>query len=209
MDNAQADVWVQDRGGPSWLTFLGHSKDSLWSIDLFRCESLILNTYWVMVVMDQCTRRIVGFAVHKGTLDGTAVCRMFGRIISGTVLPNHLSSDNDPLFEFHRWIANLRILEIEEIKTVPYVPMSHPFVERLIGTIRREYLDHVPFWNARDFERKLSCFQDHYNRARAHQGIGGGFPEPEPDNATRNVASLNDYRWKSCCRGLYQLPIAA
>lgn len=47
-------------------------------------------------------------------------------------------SDNDPLFEFHGWKANLRILEIDEIKTVPYVPISHPFVERLIETIRRE-----------------------------------------------------------------------
>jgi len=88
--------------GPSRLSFLGHSKDSLWSVDLFRCDSLFLNTHWVMVVMDQCTRRIVGFAVHKGTLDGPAVCRIFGRIISGAALPTHLSSDNDPLFEFHR-----------------------------------------------------------------------------------------------------------
>lgn len=51
-------------GGPSWLSFLGHSRDSLWNTDLFRCESLLLNSHWVMVVMDQCTRRIIGFAVH-------------------------------------------------------------------------------------------------------------------------------------------------
>lgn len=196
-------------GGPSWLTFLGHSKDSLWSVDFFRCESLILNTHWVMVVIDQYSRRIVGCAVHKGTMDGPAVCRMFGRIISGTPPPTYLSSDNDPLFEYQRWKANLRIFEIDEIKTIPYVPMSHPFVERLIGTIRRECLDHVPFWNARDLQRKLSCFQDYYNHERAHQGIGGSFPEPEPDIETRNVAALHNYRWKSCCRGLYQLPIAA
>ncbi len=42
--------------GPSWLTFLGHSKDSLWSVDFFRCESLILKPHWVMVVMDQFSR---------------------------------------------------------------------------------------------------------------------------------------------------------
>ena len=48
-------------GGPSWLTFLGHAKDSLWSIDLFRCESATLRSHWVLVVMDQYTRRIVGF----------------------------------------------------------------------------------------------------------------------------------------------------
>lgn len=130
------------------------------------------------VGMDQYTRRIVGFAVHRKTLDGPTICGMLSRIISGTPPPTCLSSDNDPLFEFHCWKANLRILEIEEIKTVPYVPMSHPFVQRLIGTIRREYLDHVPFWNARDLERKLSCFQDYYNRERAHQRIGGVLPEP-------------------------------
>lgn len=196
-------------GGPSWLTFLGHTKDSLWSVDLFRCESLLLNSHWIMVVMDQCSRRIIGFAVQKGTLDGPAACRMFGQIISGAALPTYLSSDNDPLFEFHRWKANLRILEVEEIKTVPYAPMSHPFVERLIGTIRREYLDQVAFWNARDLERKLSCFKEFYNRERAHQGIGGAIPDPQRNDIARPNASLAAYRWKSCCRGLYELPTAA
>jgi putative transposase len=68
---------VQPSGGPSWLTFLGHMKDSLWSMDLFRCESVTLRTYWVLVVMDQYTRRIIGFGVHAGTVDGVALCRMF------------------------------------------------------------------------------------------------------------------------------------
>jgi putative transposase len=59
-----------DSGGPSWLTFLGHIKDSLWSCDLFRCESATLRTHWVLVVMDQFTRRIVGFGVQGDILDG-------------------------------------------------------------------------------------------------------------------------------------------
>ena len=66
-----------------------------------------------------------------------------------------MSSDNDPLFAFHQWNANLRILEVTEVKTVPYVPLSHPFVERLIGAIQREFLDQLPIWNARNRERKL------------------------------------------------------
>jgi len=45
------------------------------------------------------------------------------------------STDHDPLYRFHHWQANLRVLGITEIKTVPYVPISHPFVERLIGSI--------------------------------------------------------------------------
>ena len=121
--------------------------------------------------MDQYTRRIVGFAVHRKTLDRPTICGMLSRIISGTPPPTCLSSDNDPLFEFHRWKANLRIPEIDEIR--------------------------------------LSCFQDYYNRERAHQRIGGVLPEPELDDATRNVPSLHCYRWKRCCHGLYQLPVAA
>ena len=59
---------------------------------------------------------------------------------------------SDPLYRFHQWEANLRILEVTEIKSVPYVPLSHPFVERLIGTIRREYLDRILFWTTADLE---------------------------------------------------------
>src|SRR5262249_42239124 len=109
-------------GGPSWLSFIGNAKDSLWSLDLFRCESAILRSYWVLVVMDQFTRRIVGFAVHRGVVDGVALCRMFNRVIQTQRLPKYLSSDHDPLYRYHQWQANLRVLEIQEIKTVPYVP---------------------------------------------------------------------------------------
>jgi transposase InsO family protein len=73
----------QDSDGPSWLTFLGHMKDSLWSMDLFRCESATLRPHWVLVVMDQYTRRIIGFGVHAGTVDGAAFCRMFNSAIRG------------------------------------------------------------------------------------------------------------------------------
>ena len=102
--------------------------------------------------MDQFTRRIVGFAVHRGAVDGLTLCRMFNRAIHGQILPKYLSSDHDPLYRSHQWQANLRVLMVQEIKTVPYVPLSHPFVERLIGTIRREYLDQTLFWTAADLE---------------------------------------------------------
>ena len=84
-------------GGRSWLSFLGHAKDSLWSLDLFRCESAMLRRYWVLVVMDQCTRGIVGFAVHRGVVDGMALGLMFNRAIHTQTLPKYLRSDHDPL----------------------------------------------------------------------------------------------------------------
>jgi putative transposase len=120
-----------DSSGPSWLTFIGHMKDSLWSIDLFRCESLTLRTHWILVVMDQFTQRIIGFGSHRGIVDGVALCRMFKQAIQRQSLPKCVSTDHDPLYRFHQWEANLRVLEVTEIKTVPYVPLSHPFINDL------------------------------------------------------------------------------
>lgn len=197
--------------GPSWLTFIGHMKDSLWSVDLFRCESATLKSHWVMVVIDQYTRRIIGFAVHPCDCDGIAYCRMFNEVIAGHSLPKYLSSDNDPLFLFHRWQCNLRVIDIEELKSVSGTPTSHPFIERVIGTTRREYLDHTVFFNERDLQKKLNQFQDYYNECRAHSSLGFRTPKEKAAEPITNraVVSLDNYRWESHCKGLYQLPVAA
>ena len=121
-------------------------------------------------------------------------------------MPKYLSSDHDPLYRFERWQANLRILEVTEIKTVPYVPWSHPFVERLIGTVRREYLDRTLFWTTADLENKLLDFRTYFNHHRTHAARAGRPPDDAP---TRPIANLQSYRWESHCRGLYQTPIAA
>ena len=101
-----------DSTGPSWLTFIGHAKDSLHSIDLFRCESVALRTCWVLVVMDQYTRLIVGFGIHAGIVDGRALCRMFNKAILWKTVPRYLSSDHDPLYRFHQWQADVRVLGV-------------------------------------------------------------------------------------------------
>jgi hypothetical protein len=120
-----------------------------------------------------------------------------------------LSFDHDPLYRFHRWQANLRILGVETVQTVPLVPWSHPFVERLIGTARREYLDQLFFWNAADLERKLELFRSYFNATRAHQGLEGDTPEEKADGSARPPANIARYRWQSHCHGLVQLPVAA
>jgi hypothetical protein len=68
--------------------------------------------------MDQFTRRTVCFAVHRGVVDGVALCGMFNRAIHAQTLPKYLSSDHDPLYRFHQWQANLRVLDVQEIKAV-------------------------------------------------------------------------------------------
>jgi len=159
-----------------------------------------------MVVMDQYTRRIIGFGVHAGDVDGPSLCRMFNEATSGSEWPDRLSSDNDPLFQYHRWKANLRVLDIEEIKSLPHVPMSHPLVERLIGSVRRELLDQTLFWTATALERKLYAYQSYYNEHRCHSSRLGKTPR---DSARNKIVDISNYRWEKHCRGIFQLPEAA
>ncbi|MEC4674980.1 MAG: integrase core domain-containing protein, partial [Nitrospirota bacterium] len=200
-----------ERGdGPSWLSFIGHTKDSLWSIDFFRCESLRLKSHWVLVVMDQCTRRIIGFGVHPApAIDGRALCRLFHQATSRQGLPQCLSSDHDPVFRLHQWQANLRIRGIHEVKTIPCVPVSHPFIERLIGTIRRECLDQLLFWNESDLARKLEAFKEYYNGSRIHQSLNQQTPEEAAGKAPPLRANPQHFVWRSHCQGLFQTPMAA
>jgi len=196
-------------GGSSWLTFIGHEEDSLWSVNLFRCESITVKPHWALVVMDQFTRRIVGFGVHAGDVDGIALCRMFNKVVARMGVPKYLSSDNDPLFTYDRWLANLRILEIDELKAVPYTPNSHPFVEWLIGSLRRELLDQIFFWNAVDLERKLANFRRYFNHSRTHATLDGKTPAEVTDDVVAHPATLCNYTWAKHCGGLFELPMAA
>ena len=95
------------------------------------------------------------------------------------------------------------------MQTVPQVPWSHLFIERLIGTIRREYLDRLLFWTADDLERKPELFKNYYNAARVHQGQSGDTPGVKAGGPTAQPASPEKYRWQSHCHGLFELPIAA
>jgi putative transposase len=89
------------------------------------------------------------------------------------------------------------------------MPLSHPFVERLIGTISREYPDQMLFWNASDLKRKMEAFRQYYNAHRVHSALSGDTPAEISGETLTRRADLNKFRWKSHYRGLYQLPVAA
>ena len=82
------------------------------------------------------------------------------------------------------------------------MPLSHPFVERLIGTTRREFLDHVLFWNGHDLERKLAEFQRYYNAARCHASLDGRTPLTFAGGHAVASADLSRVRWVSHCHDL-------
>jgi hypothetical protein len=165
-------------GGPSWLTFLGQAKDSLWGVDLFRCESLSLRTLgcWWLWTSSRAESSDLAFTAELSICCHCARCsserfrRKRCRRISARTTIRCIGSPNGQ--------ANLRVLEVMEIKTVPYVPLSYPFVERLVGTLKRECLDRTLFWTTADLEAKLREFQKYFNEHRTHAGLEGRLPDP-------------------------------
>ncbi len=81
---------------------------------------------------------------------------MFNKIAYGKTWPKYISTDNNPLFEYWLWESNLEnYYQIDETNSVPYYPWSQPFGERLIGSCRREFTDHILFWSESDLLAKL------------------------------------------------------
>ena len=154
----------------------------------------------VMVVLDQFTRRIIGCAAHAGDLDGIAVCRMFVqvRIVAGVPLPCDLSSDHDPLFEYHRWRANLRIVGVQEVKKRA--------VRACVASIRRAAHRHDPARVSRSCavskrarpRAKLSEFQRYFNAARAHASLNA----IRKRGSRRVDVSARSARWLSLASAL-------
>jgi len=99
--------------------------------------------------------------------------------------------------------------EIDEIWSVPYTPKSHPYCERLIGTVRREFVDRILFWNEYDLAKKLASYQRYFNDARVHAGIDGGRPSLKYSGRKSKQGTPSSLRWVPYCRGLFTVPEVA
>jgi hypothetical protein len=75
--------------------------------------------------------------------------------------------------------------------------------------LRREYPDHVIFWNRADLLRKLGHFASYYNEARAHSALAGRTPSERRGHPSPAIVDLRQFSWQARCRGLFQTPIAA
>jgi hypothetical protein len=89
------------------------------------------------------------------------------------------------------------------------VPISHPFIERLIGTIRRVYFDHLLFWNSRYLQNKLNSYQTYYNEHRTHLGINETFPSDKASGQKPPTVGITNLRWNSHGNGHFKMPKAA
>ena len=138
---------------------------------------------------------------------------MLNSAIANKGLPQRLSSDDDPLFRYHQWQANLRILEVEEIKSIPNSPTSHPFIERMIGNHVEEPFEEniliICFSETLKTWSESWQLSDTHNEYRPHQSLKGNTSLLAIDGSLIQYAKLDNYSWQSHCNGLYLTLIAA
>ena len=159
----------------TWLTFLRNHLDCSWAIDFFTVNTLGFQTLYVFLVLDHARREVLHFAVTphptmEWVIQQLREATPFGK------QPRYVFRDNDGIFGYGVR-AFLERCGIEEVRTAYESPWQNPYVERMIGTLRRELLHHVIVLSQGHLERLLREYLDqYYHTARPHQGLGGETP---------------------------------
>ncbi|HEY7155746.1 MAG TPA: integrase core domain-containing protein, partial [Gemmataceae bacterium] len=173
----------------TWRTFLTNHAGTLASMDFFVVPTVTFRLLYVFVILSHQRRQVVHFQV---TTAPTAewVSRQVRQAFPYETALRYLIRDRDALYgvEVRRCLTSL---PIEEVVTAARSPWQSPYVERMIGSIRRECLDHVIVLNERHLRYVLSAYLDYYHQARPHMGLGRNSPEPraiEPPERGRVVA---------------------
>jgi putative transposase len=183
----------------SWRTFLQNHLADLVSVDFFVVPTATFRVLYMFVVLLHHRRRIVHF---NGTDSPTAAwtAQQIVEAFPDDSAPRHLLRDRDNIYgcEFRRRVASMGITEV---LTAPRSPWQNPFAERVIGTIRRELLDHVIVLNEAHLRRRLRSYLRYYNEARPHQGLRQEQPVPRMPEAKGRVMAVpvlnglhHDYR---------------
>ncbi len=169
----------QDRPrSPTWTTFLDQHVKDLVSIDFLFVPTATLRVLFVFVVLAHDRRRTVHFNVTEHpTAQWTA--QQLVEAFPFDSAPRYLLRDGDGIYG-ERVQRRIEILGIEEVVTAPASPWQIAYVERVIGSFRRELLDHVIILNERHLKRLLSSYLHYYNPWRTHRSLDRDAPDGRP-----------------------------
>ena len=191
-ESTVAKYMVRRRDQPpsqTWKTFLHNHVGTLAAIDFCVVPTVTFRLLYCFIVLRHDRRRVVHFNV---TTHPTAewVARQVVQAFPFDEAPRYLIRDRDGSYGavFRQRVANLGI---DEVLIAPQSPWQNPFVERWIGTLRRECLDHVIVLNEAHLKRIVFAFLEYYHRARPHRALEQNAPEPravEPPQQGRVVA---------------------
>jgi putative transposase len=171
---------VRRRNPPSqtWRTFLENHLKSTVSIDFFTVPTLRFQVLYVFLVLAHDRRRIVHFNVTAHpTAEWTA--QQLREAFPFEQVPKYLLRDRDRIFgvDFTKQVEDL---SIEEVLSAPRSPWQRAYIERVIGSIRRECLDHVIVFNEGSLYRHVQSFMDYYHESRTHLSLEKDTPRRRP-----------------------------
>jgi transposase InsO family protein len=167
---------IRRRGPPSqsWRTFLRNHADAIAAIDLCVVPTLSFERLFAFLVVGLGRRQLLWFAV---TRNPTAewLARQIMEAFPWDTAPTYLVRDNDGAYG-EAFLHRIRTMGIRDRPTSPRSPWQNPYVERLIGTLRRDCLDHVLIFGERHLRQILALYSSYYNETRTHLGLDKDAP---------------------------------
>jgi putative transposase len=160
---------------PTWKAFLkNHMADTI-AIDFFVVPTVRFHVLYVFVVLAHERRRVLHFNVTTNpSAEWTA--QQIVEAFPWDEVPRYLVRDRDGIYGAH-FRRRVKDMGIEQVLTAPRSPWQNPYCERLIGSIRRECLDHVIVLNERHLKRLLSSYLRYYHGFRTHLSLGMDAPD--------------------------------
>ena len=158
----------------TWKTFLENHLSEIVSVDFFTVPSVRLQVLFVFLVLEHRRREVLHFNVTDHPTSAW-VAQQITEAFADRAAPRYLIRDRDGVYglEVRR---RLQALDIHEVLTAPQSPWQNAYAERLIGSIRRECLDHFLVLSARHLKRTLAAYLRYYHRSRTHLGLGKQCP---------------------------------
>ncbi len=178
---AQATVskyMFRHRKPPSqnWRTFLDNHVGNLVSIDFFTVPTVTFRVLFVFIVLAHDRRRVIHFNVTQSPAARWAA-QQITEAFPWDTAPRYLLRDRDGIYG-HEFTSRVDHMGIKEVKTAPRSPWQNPYVERLIGTLRRDCVDHVVVFNENHLRRILRDYLAYYHSCRTHLSLEKDSPEP-------------------------------
>ena len=175
-----AKYMVRRRGTPSqnWRSFLRNHAQGIAAIDMFVVASASFRLLYVMIILAHDRRTIVSTAVTEHPT-AAWLSRQVTEAFPWDTAPRYLLRDRDASYglEFR---SRVEAMNITEVITAPRSPWQNAYVERVIGSIRRECLDHLVIFNERHLRRVMSSYVDYYQRTRTHLSLDKDCPDSRP-----------------------------
>jgi len=160
----------------TWRTFLDNHVGELVSIDFFTVPTATFRVLFVLVILAHDRRRIVHFNVTEHpTADWTS--QQMVEAFGDGIAPRFMIRDRDTVYGL-TFRERVKALGIEEVVIAPHSPWQNPYVERVIGTLRRECLDHVIVLGEAHLRRIVRSYVAYYHRARTHLALNKDAPQP-------------------------------